>query len=58
MSKQEVAWAAKIFLIKGKLSVLMLGLLFFCVCVCMKMKELGKTPCEPPNFLLFLFLAI
>lgn len=34
MSKQEVAWAAKIFLIKGKLGVLMLGLLFFLrVCV-------------------------
>lgn len=56
MPKQEVARAAKIFLIKGKLSVLILGLLF--LRVCMKMKELWKTPCEPPDFVLFLFLAI
>lgn len=52
MPKQEVA-QTKIFLIKGKLAILLLGLFF-----CMKMKELGKL-CETLNFLtVFLYLIV
>lgn len=40
MPKQEVA-QTKIFLIKGKLTILLLGFLF-CFFFFMKMKELGK----------------